>query len=125
MTQYHAPEEFSLQLSWTPRVNGKIPATPGFYLRAAFANEGTAMGVVKGSFDNGRCGNGSLADDAFLIALFELMDAEGLLQKPFNADLGRKLADHAHARQVAQLAAKRARLESLREEIAALEAEVG
>ncbi len=118
----HRADEFSLRLSWTPKINGGTPVTPGFYLRALFANEGEAMDVVRGS----RGGVGSLVGRNFLEGLFALMERDALLvpNAITGVKLGRKLADHSEAAQTAALAAKRTRLERLRAEIAELEREV-
>lgn len=123
------PEEFSLQLSWSPRVNG-IPVTvPGFYLRAMYANEGEAEGVVKGTWYQGCGGNGSLVGRSFLGDLAKLLYEHDLLEPDLYGSVGTTLGVHlangAERAQADALAAKRARLEALRLEVEVLEAEVG
>jgi hypothetical protein len=118
----HRADEFHLSLDWAPRVNGVIPATPGFYLRAQFANEAMAEGVVPGTWLGGRGGgNGSLVRNAFLIDLMKLLHREGLLVEGQGVELGEDLANYAQSARDAALEAKRARLVRLREEVAELE----
>lgn len=118
-------DEFQLSLRWTPRVNGVTPATPGFYVKAMYANEGTAHGVVKGSWEQRHGGPGSLASDDFMVRLFELLDENGMLEPGFNGLTGVTLANFAFERQQEALEAKRARLDRLKAEVAELEAECG
>ncbi len=115
--------ELSLQLSWTPRVNGARPSTPGFYLRGAYANEGTAMGVIPGSWDNGYGGHGSLLSREALLDIFAAIRHNELLLPPFT-NLGPQLADYSESEQARVLEIKRSRLETLKAEVDALEAEL-
>lgn len=120
---YFTPDEFSLQLSWSPRVNGVTPATPGFYLRAQFANEGVAKGVVRGSWDDGRAGNGVLVDSHFLKALMMMLGAHGFLVDGMDgSELAVQFADFQDDKQEEALAIKRAKLAVLKREVAELEA---
>lgn len=121
----HRADEFSLQLSWNPRVSGVVPPTPGWYVRASFANEGEATSVVRGSWDDGRAGNGSLVGEDFMLGLFSLLSRNQLLKPQFPAALGSVLATYARDAQHTALLAKRSRLERLRGEVAALEQELG
>jgi hypothetical protein len=119
----HRAEEFRLMLSWNPEVNHQKVPTPGFYLRAGFANEGTAQSVVKGTWSNGSGGgNGSFVSSRFIGKLFSLLEEENLLVPEQNRALGAELANAADKAQVAALSARRARLERLRQEVAELEA---
>ena len=116
--------ELSLQLSWSPRVNGKQVAVPGFYLRGMYANEGTAMEIVPGTYENGYGGNGSLLTHEAILDVFAALRHNELLLPPF-VNHGPLLAEFQRKEQLRAYAAKRSRLDALKAEVAALEAEVG
>lgn len=120
----HRADEFQLSVSWMPRVNGVTPETPGFYVRAKFANEGYATGIVKGSWDSGCGRNGSLAPNGFMTALFDLLSDYEMLEKGMGS-IGESLDQYGVDARGAALIAKRARLGALRREVAELEAALG
>lgn len=115
--------DLSLQLSWMPKVNGITPPTPGFYLRGSYANEGAAIGVVPGSWENGYGGYGSLMPYNALTDLGDALKRNNLLLPPFQG-LGATLAAFSSAEQHKALDSKRSRLETLKAEVEALEQEL-
>lgn len=82
----HHVEEFHLNLSFKPKPSERqlprAPSVPGFYLSAAFANEGTAYGLTKDTWEDGRSGPGALVSGGFITALLDLMAEHRLISGP-------------------------------------------
>jgi hypothetical protein len=86
----HHHDEFSVVLTWKQPERGSYPrvSTPGFYVTAGWANEGTAFRPI----DNLRLG-----DDDFE-AIIDVLDSVGNCDGSFTAAGLRMLSDVADAR---------------------------